>query len=279
MHLEKYHCRVKTIIHYLLIIEHLHKRHSVLSHTRMASPTTAMPMTPSYSCHSPHLRGSDACLHLSGHLADISEWMPRHRLKLNLDKTELEFLQGKGCCQSPWQHRGAAKSDGEEGGSDPGWRTVILGKHHSSSSCRFLLYIIRRIRPFLTRKAAQVLIQALLIFHLDYCNPLLVRAPASAHQTSAVDPECYWPPGIQPSQVFPHRLSFHYTGSLLLLTLTLLQRKGTFYCYDQTLEPGLITALLCLWTFSHLIAQRTLWSLIPEVRTAESLHIFHPMLK
>ncbi len=32
---------------------------------------------------------------LTAHLADISEWMSRHHLKLNLDKTELVFLQGK----------------------------------------------------------------------------------------------------------------------------------------------------------------------------------------
>ena len=47
-------------------------------------------------------------------------------------------------------------------------------------SCRFLLYNIRRIRPFLTEKAAQVLIQALVISRLDYCNSLLAGAPASA---------------------------------------------------------------------------------------------------
>ena len=47
-------------------------------------------------------------------------------------------------------------------------------------SCRFVLYNIRRIRPFLTENAAQVLIQALVISRLDYCNSLLAGAPTSA---------------------------------------------------------------------------------------------------
>ena len=39
-------------------------------------------------------------------------------------------------------------------------------------SCRFMLYNIRRVRPCLTQEAAQVLIQALVISRLDYCNSL-----------------------------------------------------------------------------------------------------------
>ncbi|KAM9416932.1 uncharacterized protein ACWYII_023289 isoform 1-T2 [Salvelinus alpinus] len=37
-------------------------------------------------------------------------------------------------------------------------------------SCRFMLYNIRRVRPYITQEAAPVLIQALVISHLDYCN-------------------------------------------------------------------------------------------------------------
>ena len=40
-------------------------------------------------------------------------------------------------------------------------------------SCRFALYNIRRIRPFLPREAAQLLVQALVISCLNYCNSLL----------------------------------------------------------------------------------------------------------
>ena len=49
-----------------------------------------------------------------------------------------------------------------------------------AQSSRFALYNIRRIRPFLTREAAQLLVQTLVISHLDYCNSLLARLPVSA---------------------------------------------------------------------------------------------------
>ena len=117
-------------------------------------------------------------------LADISEWMSEHHLKLNLDKTELMFLPGKGC-----PHRDLAITiDTAVVTSTRTARnlgvTLDDGLSFSANiasvtrSCRFLLYNIRRIRPFLTEKAAQVLIQALVISRLDYCNSLLAGAPA-----------------------------------------------------------------------------------------------------
>ncbi|XP_076002990.1 uncharacterized protein LOC142996006 [Genypterus blacodes] len=119
-------------------------------------------------------------------LADISGWMSKHHLKLNLDKTEMVFLPGKGC-----PHRDLAITiDDSVVTSTRTARNlgVTLDDQLSFSaniasvtrSCRFLLYNIRRIRPFLTDKAAQVLIQALVISRLDYCNSLLAGAPASA---------------------------------------------------------------------------------------------------
>ncbi|KAK0136572.1 hypothetical protein N1851_027281 [Merluccius polli] len=47
-------------------------------------------------------------------------------------------------------------------------------------SSRFVMYDSRSNRPFLTREAAQLLIQALAISRLDYCNSLLAGLPASA---------------------------------------------------------------------------------------------------
>jgi len=51
-------------------------------------------------------------------------------------------------------------------------------------SCRIALYNIRKIRPFLTREAAQILVQALVIPRLDYCNSLLAGLPASTIKPS-----------------------------------------------------------------------------------------------
>ncbi len=48
-----------------------------------------------------------------------------------------------------------------------------------AQSCRFALHNIRKIRPFLTEHAAQLLVQALVISRLDYCNPLLGGLPSN----------------------------------------------------------------------------------------------------
>ncbi len=48
----------------------------------------------------------------------------------------------------------------------------------TARSCRFALHNIRKIRPFLTQHAAQLLVQALVIFRLDYCNALLAGLPS-----------------------------------------------------------------------------------------------------
>ncbi|KAK9535963.1 hypothetical protein VZT92_005791 [Zoarces viviparus] len=120
-------------------------------------------------------------------LADISKWMTTHQLKLNLDKTELLFLPGKGC-----PHRDVSNTIDD---------TVVMPTRTARNlgvtlddqlsfsaniasvtrSCRFLLYNIRRIRPFLTDETAQVLIQALVISRLDYCTHYL---PEPRHRPS-----------------------------------------------------------------------------------------------
>ncbi len=48
-----------------------------------------------------------------------------------------------------------------------------------AQSCRFALHNIRKIRPFLTQHAAQLLVQALVISRLDYCNALLAGLPSN----------------------------------------------------------------------------------------------------
>ncbi|XP_075313226.1 uncharacterized protein LOC142373735 [Odontesthes bonariensis] len=119
-------------------------------------------------------------------LADISGWMSMHHLKLNLDKTELVFLPGKAC---PFRDPAITVDDSVVTSTRTARNLgVTLDDELSFSpniasvtrSCRFLLYNIRRIHPFLTDKALQVLIQALVISRLDYCNSLLAGALASA---------------------------------------------------------------------------------------------------
>ncbi len=45
--------------------------------------------------------------------------------------------------------------------------------------CRFALFNIKKIRPFLLEHALQILVQALVLFRLVYCNALLAGLPAS----------------------------------------------------------------------------------------------------
>ncbi len=47
-------------------------------------------------------------------------------------------------------------------------------------SCRIALYNIKMIRPFLLELATQLLVQALVLSRLDYCNALLAGLPASS---------------------------------------------------------------------------------------------------
>ncbi len=50
----------------------------------------------------------------------------------------------------------------------------------TAQSCRFALYNIRKIRPFLSEYASQLLVQALVLSRLDYCNTLLAGLPDSS---------------------------------------------------------------------------------------------------
>ncbi len=50
----------------------------------------------------------------------------------------------------------------------------------TARSCRFALFNIKKIRPFLLEYASQLLVLALVLSRLDYCNALLAGLPASS---------------------------------------------------------------------------------------------------
>ncbi|XP_030645138.1 uncharacterized protein LOC115825445, partial [Chanos chanos] len=119
-------------------------------------------------------------------LADIASWMSANHLKLNPEKTELLFFPAKnspaidtritieGSAVFPTS---AAKNLGVTLDNQLTYSGHIAAV---TRSCRFALYNIRRIRPFLTQQATQLLVQALVISRLDYCNVLLAGLPACA---------------------------------------------------------------------------------------------------
>ena len=60
-------------------------------------------------------------------------------------------------------------------------RTIALTEGYQQFCPRvYMLHSIRRIRPLLTQKVMKVLVQALFMSHLDYCNSLLAGLLASA---------------------------------------------------------------------------------------------------
>ncbi|KAI4893115.1 hypothetical protein NFI96_020622 [Prochilodus magdalenae] len=122
---------------------------------------------------------TQVCNRISACLTDISSWMTAHHLKLNPSKTELLFIPS-----TTGPHCDLAISFGNlliTPTEDTRSLGVILDGQLSFSahitkltrSCRFFLYNIRRIRPFLSQEATQLLVQSLVISRLDYCNSLL----------------------------------------------------------------------------------------------------------
>ena len=121
---------------------------------------------------------------ISDCLSDISKWMKAHHLQLNLSKTELLVFPAK-----PTIHHNIHIQT-ESLSLTPSKAARNLGvmiddqltfKDHVASvsrSCRFALLNIRKIRPYLTQHATQLLVQSMVISRLDYCNALLTGLPA-----------------------------------------------------------------------------------------------------
>ena len=166
-------------------------------------------------------------------LRDIQSWMDNHHLKLNPHKTELIFFPA---LNSPF-------SDFSTVTSSPSARNlgVVMDNRLSLSenitavtrTCRFFLYNIRRIRPFLTTYSTQLLVQAMFLSRLDYCNSLLAGLPASA---------------IRPLQLIQNaaaRLIFHApkythsTGYSLTSTGCQIQDIGACIPGSQGISPRL----------------------------------------
>ncbi len=110
---------------------------------------------------------------------DISAWMKENHLQLNLAKTELLVFPATPTLQHDVMIQlGSSTITPSASVRNLGviFDDQLTFKEHiakTTRSCRFALHNIRKIRPFLTEHAAQLLVQALVISRLDYCNALL----------------------------------------------------------------------------------------------------------
>ncbi len=146
-----------------------------------------------------HCYADDTQLYLSFHpddltiaarisvcLADISSWMMDHHLQLKLAKTELLVVLANPSFHLNFTFQlGSSKITPSKTARNLG--VVIDDKLNFSDhitktarSCRFALYNIKKIRPFLSEHATRLLVQALVLSRLDYCNAILAGLPASS---------------------------------------------------------------------------------------------------
>ncbi len=122
---------------------------------------------------------------ISGCLADISAWMKVYHLQLNLAKTELLVFPATPTLQQDFTIRLGSLTITPSASVRNLWYNLWwpadLQRAHCKdcSICRFALHNIRKIRPFLTEHAAQLLAQALVISKLDWCNALLAGLPSN----------------------------------------------------------------------------------------------------
>ncbi len=135
---------------------------------------------------------------ISGCLADISAWMKEHHLQLNLAKTELLVFPATPTLQHDFSIQlGTSIITPSTSVRNLGviFDDQLTFKEHiakTAQSCRFALHNIRKIRPFLTEHAAQLLVQALVVSRLDYCNALLARDATIPFFQIRSDPEKFW---------------------------------------------------------------------------------------
>jgi len=115
-----------------------------------------------------------------------SSWMKEHHPQLNLAKSELLILPAN----LSQQHDFTIQLDSSSitpsrSVRNPGviFDDQLTFTDHitkTGRSCRFAMHNIRKIRPFITEHATQLLIKALVISRLDYCNALLAGRPSCA---------------------------------------------------------------------------------------------------
>ena len=112
--------------------------------------------------------------------------MKAHHLQLNLSKTELLVFPAKTtihhsiCIQTESLSLAPSKVARNLGVMIDDQLTFKDQGASVVRSCRLALLNVRKIRPYLTQHATQLLVQSMVISRLDYCSALLTGLPTCA---------------------------------------------------------------------------------------------------
>ncbi|XP_030052614.1 LOW QUALITY PROTEIN: uncharacterized protein LOC115465888, partial [Microcaecilia unicolor] len=121
---------------------------------------------------------------VSACLSDIAAWMSNRHLKLNMAKTELIVFPPKPTSPLPPLLISVDNTLVLPVSSARNLRVIFdsslsFSAHiqQTAKTCRFFLFNISKIRPFLSEHTTRTLIHALITSRLDYCNLLLTGLP------------------------------------------------------------------------------------------------------
>ncbi len=151
--------------------------------------------------------------------------MKEHHLQLNLAKTELLVFPATPTLQHDFTIQlGSSTITPSASVRNLGviFDDQLTFKEHIAKiarSCRFALHNIRKIRPFLTEHAAQLLVQALVISRLDYCNALLAGLPSNTIKPLQMIQNADWS-STSPKEPMLHLSLSPCTGSRLQLAFS-----------------------------------------------------------
>ena len=118
-------------------------------------------------------------------VSDLRSWLLNNRLLINDSKTEFLII-------GTWQQLSKVHIDSISVGNSlisPSKEVKNLGTSFDSnlsmsaqiskvSSCFYFIYNIRRIRKYLSAKACETIVNALVTSRFDYCNSLLYGSPS-----------------------------------------------------------------------------------------------------
>jgi len=258
------------------------------------------------SCEKVAMKRLECCL------AEIQEWMKVNMLKLNSDKTEAMFF-----CSQRYQHPRDIVVNIDSIAVSPESevknlgvifdRTLSMRKHVNAitRSCNFHLRNIGRIRRYITKESAKLLVHSTVTSRLDYCNALLYGTSDTIvsqlrrvqNRAARIITRTKLREHITPVLIQLHWLpiEFRIQYKILLLTFravhniapTYIQEMVKTYTPSRSLrssEGSMLvvprTKSVCYGDRSFSVAGPTLWNTLPKnIRDVNNIETFRKYLK